>query len=332
MNIHSYAKSPQRYADYNHAQIILPKVDYSLIMESRGMLCEPIVNDVIIISNKGAIAGISQSTFGINEWVQSGKNRFGINVASWNWIDRETRNTYTEEKKNQFPRLDSYCSVALEVTTFKLYDDKPFERVSSIVAKVTASLDENGKLVLDEESYDYNDPISLSISLKKEKSHINSGFRKDITGLYLLTRDFTATNVPEWLWVKAPAYDDIPNNRQQLEEAYLELWTTLKNKDGKAFKDLLAISAYENMMGNRLMEVSTEDEEDFFLQLNYNQDFFDNVEVKELDFSSFEPILYENGRLVTLSNNSHSSPILQYNGRAIVHYFAYINGKFRVVR
>lgn len=326
-------KSPYRTAT-------LPK-DYALydvILNSKYLYCDVRINDIQLVDNEGLSLGFSQGEISINEAIQNGENDISIDVAPWGFFADE--NKYSEFEKSKYPEHlfskerfaeGAFCQVDIVVRTF--VDKK--KTAEEKVATLKIEINEDGQPIIAESSYQNNYPASPSDSIR-----LSTVKRKDIVkteDVYELSRKLYGKTLPHWVWVDAHKYKDVPNNREQLEAAYKEVWDAFNERDEKKLRALLDISMYETQRGNSTLDPL--DEED--IQYVYDGFGYENIfnEIKSMlpyDPTNFHVIEYAGGRIFRLADKQDLPPVRydKKNGKIGYsnHYMSFIDGKFRIVR
>lgn len=309
----------------------LPKnyVIYRAEINSKYLYCDIRINDLKLLNNRRSTLGYIQGRTSFNEFMQNGANTIGVDVAPWGFFDDASN--YSEQERSHYPEHlfseerfaeDAFCEVRITASTYK--ERKEDQRTVGILK---IEIDEKGQVVTPSVNQE-------SLSLTKIK-------RDDLVytdDVYELSRNLNAKGLPHWVWVDSPKYEDIPNNRQLLEEAYYELWQAFNKKDEKKLRELLDISMYEVERANSTLDPLDEE---------YIQGIYDgfgysdlNSEIKEMlpfNVKDYNVMEYADGRVVRLFKKDGDKSSIRYiknNGAnaRFNHYMSFIDGKFRVVR
>lgn len=325
---------------YTTATIPQDGVYYSAQWKAYGIFCNVRINGISLVDNEGFDEGRAQSEFGLMTFISNGKNEISMDVASWKWIDpnEPILEDSSVEALSRIDNKDAYCELIIKAKAE--VNGEMQEREISIIK---ASINDEFQLQIDPISNSLDSKVSPALSVKSEVINqpgilLNPEYNEVLN----ISRELNIKGVPEWEWSSAPKFSEIPNATMELQKAYSELWTIFNNKDKEKLKEVLSMSIMETGMG-KLMSDPEKFPEDFIdmnlIILGY--DFKNKYEMTPLDFSNTRIENYANERLVKIIINPYqsSSPINYFkyvNGQKhhnmANHYFAYIDGQFRVVR
>ncbi|MQL49664.1 hypothetical protein GEA64_17630 [Photorhabdus khanii] len=151
--------------------------------------------------------------------------------------------------------------------------------------------------------------------------------------LYRFSRNVKISGLPDWEWVKATPYTDTPEQRQQLQQAYMTAWQAYKAKDMNTLREQqkVALKAWAWATG--------ESEESIFS----DQSVYRNIKTTSfrmipINWNNYRVEIMNQGKMVRLVNKSDltNSPLSYYyvdeDGDTVLATFApifsLINGRF----
>ncbi len=152
--------------------------------------------------------------------------------------------------------------------------------------------------------------------------------------LYRFSRNIKISGLPEWEWIKATPYTDTPEQRQQLQQAYMAVWQAYNAKDLNTLREQqkVALKAWAWSTG--------ESEESIFT----DQSVYRNIKTTgfkmiPINWDDYRVKIMNQGRMVRLVNKSdlRNSPISYYyvddeDGETVLAtvapIFSLINGHF----
>ncbi|MCT8344942.1 hypothetical protein LG003_19355 [Photorhabdus kleinii] len=262
----------------------------------------------------------------------NGENEISLEFGALGWfspdkLSDETRNHFNPEAK---------CS--LELTAMR-------GKKSEVLTAIEVAIDKNGQPVattpVNEAKYAaISTPVvrhviqadSIETGHKDENYFDIRTFPPNMI-LYRFSRNVKVSGLPEWEWVKATPYTDTPEQRQQLQQAYMAVWQAYNAKDVNTIRNQQKISL-------KAWAWSTnESEENIFVDKDFHNDFKEkSFKMKPINWNDYRVKIMNQGRMVRLVNKSdpESSPVSYYvndeDGDTVlvttVPIFSLINGRF----
>ncbi|OCA54060.1 hypothetical protein [Photorhabdus namnaonensis] len=263
----------------------------------------------------------------------NGENEISLEFGALDWFSPsempdKTRNHFNPEAK---------CT--LELTAMR-------GKKSEVLTAMEVAIDKNGQPVAmtptNEGKYStISTPVVRHViqAEKVEAGHKDKKFFKsrkfppNMT-LYRFSRNVKISGLPEWEWEKATPYTDTPEQRQQLQQAYMAAWGAYNAKDLNTLRDQqkVALKAWA--------WATNESEESVFA----DQSVYSRIKIKSfkmipINWDDYRVKIMNQGRMVRLVNKSDlkNSPISYYyvdeeDGETVLAtvapIFSLINGRF----
>lgn len=335
-------------------------IQYIATLDAQYMYCDVRINNMSAMTNENAYIGALTGSFDFLESIKDGSNEVSIEVADLffinpvryfpqkfkdekleekyrGWADQySTEIKFLSEKSREIHLNDGYCSLLIEA---QILGDK-LERRPIAYLKIVR--DEDEAFQISEESYGFlaETKISPNSSIKSEIISRNEGWIEDV---FKVSRTINIKNIPEWSWVNAPKFNDIPNNVALLKKAYQDFWTVLNSHDEDKIKAYVALSLDELSMAKGYANRDNAKVQELWAyiydRLGYGSLVSDGYQMIPLDFTDFEVKQSIDGKLVRFVKKGYKlQPPIGYirsgseTPSYLHHYFAYINGKFILVR
>lgn len=318
--------NPMSYADDNDF-LIRTSVDM------KYAFCDIKTNGVSGTSNRSGLVsgGLGFGTTSTNSMMamQNGQNTLTIEMAAPNWF---ATNEVPKDKLNQF-NPNAKC----EITVNKITNNGDIVPLTTMLIKVN----EKGE----PEAYQ-GDELDRQVEKKlvkapnTEKVHQNkirqnirpNKYPRDMT-LFQFNKKINVTGLPEWEWTKSETYQDTPEQRKLLQDAYLELWSAFNQKDLPKIKRILtpSLKIWVETTGGT---VDKQFESHEFAEKFKQKEFI----MIPLNWDNFEPLIMNDGKMVRLiyKEDFDYSPISysyidDENDKVTGFYapvFSLVNGKF----
>ncbi|WP_387440163.1 hypothetical protein [Photorhabdus sp. RM105S] len=262
----------------------------------------------------------------------NGENEISLEFGALGWfspdkLSDETRNHFNPEAK---------CSLELTAMSGKK---------SEVLTAIEVAIDKNGQPVattpVNEAKYaSISTPVVRHViqAEKIEAGHIEKKYFDpkeyplNMT-LYRFSRNVKISGLPDWEWAKATPYTDTPEQRQQLQQAYVAVWQAYNSKDLNTLRDQqkVALKAWA--------WATNESEESIFADQSAYSDINEKgFKMKPINWDNYTVKIMNQGRMVRLVNKSdpENSPISYYyvdeDGDTILAtvapIFSLINGRF----
>ena len=167
---------------------------------------------------------------------------------------------------------------------------------------------------------------------KHRTTHITEGGYQTKEGLdFLMTREITLQNLPEWAWTKATSLQDSPKTYAKLQDAYIKLGLMFKNNDYDSFKNTVWLAMQELAVADLLAP------EFYFKTTDFPDEFSKGVSsVPTTNWSDYKLKLYKGGRLARLVGQDNLPPLNYRRPGGEVYYyncyFSLIDGKLVISR
>ncbi|WP_239002486.1 hypothetical protein [Photorhabdus khanii] len=127
--------------------------------------------------------------------------------------------------------------------------------------------------------------------------------------LYRFSRSVKISSLPDWEWVKATPYTDTPEQRQQLQQAYMAVWQAYHIKDVNTIREQQKVSL------KAWAWATGESEESIFISKFFHQDFKEkSFRMRPINWNDYRVKIMNQRRMVRLVNKSdlRNSPISYY--------------------
>lgn len=337
------------------------RIQYTATFAVDYMYCDIRINNMSAASSEQYPLGVVSGSFDFLESVVNGSNEISIEAADLFFIDpnryfpQKFKDNKLEEKygnkRKEYAEYikilseegrethinDGYCSLLIEAN---ILGDENAERRPIAFLKIVRNKDEGFEI--SEESYGFlaGTDISPNSTIKGEVIARNEGVIEDV---FKVSREINIKNIPYWSWSDSPKFDDIPNNLELLKQGYQEFWEILNSHDEAQIKEYLALSLDEMSMAKGYRDRDDSEVKElwlrFYNRLGYGTLVENGYEMQLLDFTDYEVKQSASGHLVRLVKKGlkRTSPISYIRTDSTKtsnqhHYFAYVNGKFILVR
>ncbi|OCA55683.1 hypothetical protein [Photorhabdus namnaonensis] len=263
----------------------------------------------------------------------NGENEVSLEFGALGWfspdkLSDETRNRFNPEAK---------CS--LELTAMR-------GKRSEVLTAIEVAIDKNGQPVaitpVNEAKYAViSTPVvrhviqaeNVEAGHKDKKFFKSRKFPLNMT-LYRFSRNVKISGLPEWEWEKATPYTDTPEQRQQLQQAYMAVWQAYNAKD------INTLRAQQKIALKAWAWATDESEESIFADQSAYSDINEkSFKMRPINWDDYRVKIMNQGRMVRLVNKSDlkNSPISYYyvdeeDGETVLAtvapIFSLINGRF----
>ncbi|MBS9436304.1 hypothetical protein EAE91_03660 [Photorhabdus noenieputensis] len=262
----------------------------------------------------------------------NGENEISLEFGALGWFSRDT---LSDKVRSHF-NLEAKCK--LELTAM-------LGKKSEVLTAIEVEVDKNGQPVAtvsaDEPKYAaISTPVVLRVvqadSIEaghKDENYFDIRTFPPNMILYRFSRNVKINGLPEWEWTKATPYTDTPEQRQQLQQAYMAVWQAYNVKDVNTIRhqQKIALKAWAR--------ATNESEGNIFADKDFHNDFKEkSFKMKPINWNDYRVQIMNQGRMVRLVNKSDpgSSPISYYVNDedgdtvlvTIAPIFSLINGRF----
>ncbi|OCQ53309.1 hypothetical protein Ppb6_01482 [Photorhabdus australis subsp. thailandensis] len=306
------------------------------VFDIQYAFCDIKTNGVTGFSNRNsarANRGFGTSSTGSMLFLANGENEISLEFGALGWFSQDK---LSDKVRNHF-NPEATCK--LELTAMH-------GKNSQVLTAIEVAIDKNGQPVAiaptDEPKYT---AVSTSVvrhviqAESTEAGHIEKQyfdpkeFPPNMT-LYRFSRNVKISGLPDWEWVKATPYTDTPEQRQQLQQAYMAVWQAYNAKDLNTLREQkkVALKAWAWSTG--------ESEESIFT----DQSVYRNIKTTSfkmipINWDDYRVKIMNQGKMVRLVNKSdlRNSPISYYyvddeDGETVLAtvapIFSLINGRF----
>ncbi|MQL49300.1 hypothetical protein GEA64_15625 [Photorhabdus khanii] len=288
-----------------------PRLYIRSLFDIQYAFCAIKTNDVLGMDNRNSARagrGFGTASTGSMLFLVNGENEISLEFGALGWfspdkLSDKTRNHFNPESKCKLELTamrgkNSEVLTAIEVEVDK--NGQPEAIVSTNEAKYAAVSTPIVRHVIQADNVEAG---------HKNKNYFNiRKFPPNMT-LYRFSRTVKIGGLPEWEWVKATPYTDAPEQRQQLQQAYMAVWQAYHTKDVKTIRDLQKVSL-------KAWAWSTgESEENIFTdQPIYSDINAKNFKMIPINWNDYRVKIMNQGRMVRLVNKSdpENSPISYY--------------------
>ncbi|WP_445373808.1 hypothetical protein ACSLVK_15035 [Photorhabdus tasmaniensis] len=216
-----------------------PRLYIRSVFDIQYAFCDIKTNGVTGFSNCNsarASRGFGTSSTGAMLFMVNGENEISLEFGALGWfspdkLSNKTRNHFNPE-----------ATCKLEMTAIRGKD-------SQVLTAIKVTMDKDGQPVVttpvDEAKYaTISTPVvrhviqaeNVEAGHKDENYFDNRKFPPNMT-LYRFSRNVKISGLPEWEWIKATPYTDTPEQRQQLQQAYMAVWQAYNAKDVKTIRE-----------------------------------------------------------------------------------------------
>ncbi len=265
-------------------------------------------------------------------FMANGENEISLEFGALDWF---SPSEMLDKDRNHF-NPEAKCT--LELTAMR-------GKKNEVLTAIEVVIDKNGQPVAitpaNEAKYAaISTPVVRHViqAEKVEAGHKDKKFFKsrkfppNMT-LYRFSRNVKISGLPEWAWIKATLYTDIPEQRQQLQQAYMAVWQAYNAKD------VNTIRVQQKASLKAWAWATNESEESIFADQSVYSDINEKgFKMRPINWNDYTVRIMNQGRMVRLVNKSdpESSPISYYyvdeDGDTVLAtvapIFSLINGRF----
>ncbi len=313
-----------------------PRLYIRSLFDIQYAFCDIKTNGVTGMDNRNSARGgrgFGTASTASMLFMTNGENEISLEFSALGWFSPDK---LSDEIRNHF-NPEAKCN--LELTAMR-------GRKSEVLTAIEVAIDKNGQPVAitpaNEAKYAAISTPVVRHTIQaenveaghKDKDYFDiRKFPLDMT-LYRFSRNVKISGLPDWEWEKATPYTDTPEQRQQLQQAYVAAWQAYNAKDLNTLRDQqkVALKAWAWASG--------ESEESVFAdQSVYHNIKIKSFKMKPINWDDYRVKIMNQGRMVRLVNKSdpESSPISYYyvdeeDGDTILAtvapIFSLINGRF----
>jgi hypothetical protein len=296
--------------------------------------CAIKTNGVLGIDNRNSARegrGFGTSSTAAMMLMENGENEISLEIGALGWFNKEE---LPEPERTQF-----YPQAGCKLELTKMRGSN-----SEVLSAIEVGIGKDGlpeaKVSSDEPKYK-----SISSPVVREKilaeqvvpGHKDSKYFSLVEyphnmELYRFSRQVKVSGLPMWPWVNATPYTGTPEQRKLLEQAYLQAWLAMDNKDLATLhqQQKIALAAWAWSTG--------ETEDSIFSDSGIGEDT-NNSKFKmiPINWRDYDVKIMNKGRMVQLVNKSDPSysPLSYFidsDGTIFMNtlspIFSLINGKF----
>ncbi|WP_434526715.1 hypothetical protein [Photorhabdus asymbiotica] len=312
-----------------------PRLYIRSVFDIQYAFCDIKTNGVTGFSNRNsarANRGFGTSSTGSMLFMANGENEISLEFGALGWFSSDEM---SDKARNHF-NPEAKCQ--LELTAMR-------GKNSQILTAIEVAIDENGQPVAtkskDEPKYAaISTPIVRHViqadnveAGHKDKNYFNiRKFPPNMT-LYRFSRTVEISGLPDWEWIKATPYTDTPEQRQQLQQAYMTVWQAYHAKDLNTLRDLQKVSLKAWAWSTGESEESIFTDQPIYSDINAK-----NFKMIPINWNDYRVKIMNHGRMIRLVNKSDPeiSPIAYYvddeDGDTVLATtaltFSLINGHF----
>ncbi|PQQ39910.1 hypothetical protein C6H65_18280 [Photorhabdus luminescens] len=313
-----------------------PRLYIRSLFDIQYAFCDIKTNGVTGMDNRDSARegrGFGTSSTAAMLLMANGENEISLEFGALGWFSSDN---LSDETRNRF-NPEAKCS--LELTAMR-------GKKSEVLTAIEVVIDKNGQPVAttpaNEAKYvAISTPIVRHViqAEKIEAGHIEKKYFDpkeyplNMT-LYRFSRNVKISGLPDWEWEKATPYTDTPEQRQQLQQAYMAVWQAYNDKDINTLREQqkIALKAWA--------WATDESEESIFADQSAYSDINEKgFKMRPINWDDYRVKIMNQGRMVRLVNKSdpESSPISYYyvdeeDGETVLAtvapIFSLINGRF----
>ncbi|MGS0628105.1 MULTISPECIES: hypothetical protein [Photorhabdus] len=313
-----------------------PRLYIRSVFDIQYAFCDIKTNGVTGFSNRNSALGgrgFGTGSTGSMLLMANGENEISLEFGALSWFSQDK---LSDKARNHF-NPEAKCQ--LELTAMR-------GKNNQTLTAIEVTIDENGQPVAtkskDEPKYaTISTPVIRHViqADNVEAGHIEkqyfdpTEYPPNMT-LYRFSRNVKISGLPDWEWIKATPYTDTPEQRQQLQQAYMAVWQAYNAKDVNTIREQqkVALQAWAWSTG--------ENEESIFT----DQSVYSNIKTKSfrmipINWNDYSVQIMNRGKMVKLVNKSilEYSPISYHyvddeDGETVLStispIFSLINGRF----
>ncbi len=312
-----------------------PRLYIRSLFDIQYAFCDIKTNGVTGFSNRNSARegrGFGTGSTASMLFMANGENEISLEFGALDWF---SPNEMSDKTRNHF---NSEAKCTLELIAMR-------GKKSEVLTAMDVAIDKNGQPMAitptNESKYaTISTPVvrhviqaeKVEIGHKDKKFFKSRKFPPNMT-LYRFSRNVKISGLPEWEWVKATPYTDTPEQRQQLQQAYMAVWRAYNAKDLSTLRDQqkVALKAWA--------WATNESEESIFADQSIDDINAKNFKMIPINWDDYRVKIMNQGRMVRLVNKSDlkNSPISYYyvdeeDGETVLAtaapIFSLINGRF----
>ncbi|MBS9440340.1 hypothetical protein [Photorhabdus heterorhabditis] len=312
-----------------------PRLYIRSLFDIQYAFCDIKTNGVTGFSNRNSALegrGFGTASTGSMLFMENGENEISLEFGALGWFSPDEM---SDKARNHF---NPEATCRLELTAMRGKD-------SEVLTAIEVAINKNGQPVatppVNETKYAaISTPVARHMiqADNVEAGHIDKNyfdiqkFPPNMT-LYRFSRSVKISSLPDWKWVKATPYTDTPEQRQQLQQAYMAVWQAYHIKDVNAIREQQKVSL------KAWAWATGESEENIFTSKFFHHDFKEkSFRMRTINWNDYRVKIMNQGRMVRLVNKSdlRNSPISYYVNDedgdtdlvTIAPIFSLINGRF----
>ncbi|KGM29203.1 hypothetical protein KS18_05505 [Photorhabdus luminescens] len=312
-----------------------PRLYIRSLFDIQYAFCDIKTNGVTGMDNRDSARegrGLGTASTASMLLMANGENEVSLEFGALGWFSSDA---LSDKDRNHFSP-EAKCT--LELTAMR-------GKKSEVLTAIEVAIDKNGQPVAitpaNEAKYAaISTPVVRHVVQAQnvedghvEKKYFNpKEFPPNMT-LYRFSRNVKISGLPDWEWEKATPYTDTPEQRQQLQQAYMAVWQAYNAKDINTLREQqkIALKAWA--------WATDESEESIFADQSAYSDINEKgFKMRPINWDDYRVKIMNQGRMVRLVNKSdpESSPISYYvdeeDGDTILAtvapIFSLINGRF----
>ncbi|KGM29202.1 hypothetical protein KS18_05500 [Photorhabdus luminescens] len=313
-----------------------PRLYIRSLFDIQYAFCDIKTNGVTGMDNRNSARegrGFGTASTASMLFMTNGENEISLEFGALGWFSPDK---LSDEIRNHF-NPEAKCS--LELTAMR-------GKKSEVLTAIEVAIDKNGQpvAITPENEAKYaaiSTPVvrhviqaeNVEAGHKDKKFFKSRKFPLNMT-LYRFSRNVKISGLPEWEWEKATPYTDTPEQRQQLQQAYMAVWQAYNAKDINTLRvqQKIALKAWA--------WATDESEESIFADQSAYSDINEkSFKMIPINWDDYRVKIMNQGRMVRLVNKSDlkNSPISYYyvdeeDGETVLAtvapIFSLINGRF----
>ncbi|WP_445374423.1 hypothetical protein ACSLVK_20455 [Photorhabdus tasmaniensis] len=313
-----------------------PRLYIRSLFDIQYAFCDIKTNGVTGFSNRNSALegrGFGTASTASMLFLVNGENEISLEFGALNWFSKDE---LSDKARSHF-NPEAKCK--LELTAMR-------GKESQVLTTIEVAMDKNGQPIA---TVSEDPPQYAAISSTPVVRHMVQGenaegghiekkyfdpkeFPPNMT-LYRFSRSIKISGLPDWEWVKATPYTDTPEQRQQLQQAYMAVWQAYNAKDIGIIRaqQKIALKAWAKATGGS--------EESIFIDQSISNINAKNFKMIPINWNDYKVKIMNQGRMVRLVNKSilSYSPISYHyvddeDGETVLAtvapIFSLINGRF----
>ncbi|MFN3070412.1 hypothetical protein ACKWMY_20175 [Serratia sp. J2] len=311
-----------------------PRLYIRSLFDIQYAFCAIKTNQVVGMDNRNSARegrGFGTSSTAAMMLMENGENEISLEIGALGWFNKKE---LPEPERAQF-----YPQAGCKLELTKMRGSN-----SEVLSAIEVGIGKDGlpeaKVSSDEPKYKaISSPVVRDKILAEQvvPGHKDSKYFSLVEyphnmELYRFSRQVKVSGLPMWPWVNATPYTGTPEQRKLLEQAYLQAWLAMDNKDLATLhqQQKIALAAWAWSTG--------ETEDSIFSDSGIGEDT-NNSKFKmiQINWRDYDVKIMNKGRMVQLVNKSDPSysPLSYYidsDGTIFMNtlspIFSLINGKF----